>query len=101
MNHSLLLGLFAFIVVGISLVRLLGEDEFFRLTAMKRAWGRARGLAMYFLANVVLPLLVGVVFLAQGIVGFVPHTQYENRVLLPLSSRSPPCTFCPPISAQQ
>jgi hypothetical protein len=79
MNHSLLLGLFAFIVVGISFIRLLGENEFFRLTAMKRAWGRVRGLTMYFVVNVGLPLVVGIVFLAEGIAGFAPHDQRGYR----------------------
>ena len=67
MNQSLVLALFAFLVVVISFLRLLGAGEFFRLTALKRAWGRVRGLCIFFLANVAFPLVVGIVFLAQGV----------------------------------
>ena len=84
MNQSLVLALFAFVVVGISFVRLLREREFFRLTAMKRAWGRVRGLSIYFVANVALPLVAGIVFLAQGITAFssVPETGTSRELQL-------------------
>ena len=72
MNEHLTLGLFAFAVVVISLVRILGEQEFFRLKEMKRCWGRKVGLLLHFLTNVGLPLVVGIVFFCRGIVGFSP-----------------------------
>ncbi len=67
MNSYLAMGLFALYVVAVTLVRCLAEDEFFRLTAMKRRWGRSRGLLMHFLANVALPMVLGIVFLTRGI----------------------------------
>lgn len=83
MRNYLAMGLFAFFVTIVSLVRILGRDEFFRLTAMKRAWGRGRGLLMYFLANVALPLVLGIVFFAQGIVGLPgPRSAAEPRISL-------------------
>jgi len=68
MNSYLVMGLFAFHVVAVSLVRYLREDEFFRLTAMKRLWGRSRGLIFHFLANVALPMVLGIVFITQAAV---------------------------------
>jgi len=73
MSQPLVLAGFAFAIVVVSFIRLLNEQEFFRLTAMKRVWGRVRGLTMHFLANVALPLVVGIVFMAQGIAGFDPQ----------------------------
>lgn len=72
MNHYFILGLFALLIVIVSSWRLMAEREFFRLTSMKKAWGRQRGLAMHFVCNVGLPLLVGIVFLSQGVVDFSP-----------------------------
>ena len=68
MNSYLVMGLFALHVVAVSLVRYLREDEFFRLTAMKRLWGRSRGLIFHFLANVALPMVLGIVFITQAAV---------------------------------
>ena len=68
MNSYLVMGLFALYVVAVSLVRYLREDEFFRLTAMKRLWGRSRGLIFHFLANVALPMVLGIVFITQAAV---------------------------------
>lgn len=51
------------------MLRLLSDCEFHRLTAMKRAWGRSRGLALFFVSNVVLPLLFGIVFVSSGASG--------------------------------
>ena len=72
MNQHLVLGLFALVIVAVSLLRLLSDQEFFRLTAMKKAWGRTRGLAMHFLGNVGLPLIAGIVFVAYGTASFRP-----------------------------
>ena len=68
MNSYLVMGLFALYVVAVSLGRYLREDEFFRLTAMKRLWGRSRGLIMYFVSHVALPMVLGIVFIAQAAV---------------------------------
>lgn len=68
MKTYLVMGLFALYVVAISLGRYLREEEFFRLTAMKRIWGRSRGLAIYFVSNVALPLVLGIIFISQAVV---------------------------------
>ena len=65
----IVMGVFAFAVALISLLRVMSYSEFHRLTAMKRAWGRRNGLALYFVSAVVLPLLCGVVFFSGGISG--------------------------------
>jgi|GEM_PF-1163734 len=70
MNAHLFMGLFALFVVVVSLLRLMAEREFPRLTAMKKIWGRSRGLAMHFLSNVALPLVFGIIFLGRGVAGF-------------------------------
>lgn len=69
MNPHLAMGIFALYVVIVSLVRLMASREFPRLTAMKKAWGRSRGVLLHFLTNVALPLVVGIVFMSRGIVG--------------------------------
>jgi len=94
MNQSLTLALFAFVVAFISLLRLLREQELFRLAALKRIWGRGKGLAIYFIANIALPVVAGIVFLAQGVVGFVPlteragHPEQQLMVLADLARNS-------------
>ncbi len=69
MQSYIAMGIFAFLVGIISLLRLMSDREFYRLTSMKRVWGRSRGLALHFLSNVALPLVCGVVFLTGGISG--------------------------------
>jgi hypothetical protein len=69
MNLHLAMGLFALYVVIVSLVRLMASREFPRLTAMKKAWGRSRGVLLHFISNVALPLVFGIVFMSRGIVG--------------------------------
>lgn len=69
MSSYIAMGIFAFLVMVISLLRLMSDSEFYRLTAMKRVWGRSRGLALHFISSVVLPLVCGVVFLSGGISG--------------------------------
>ncbi|MBE0596537.1 MAG: hypothetical protein IH614_04645 [Desulfuromonadales bacterium] len=88
------MGLFALYVVIISLLRVLPDREFSRLAAMKRIWGRQSGLAIHFVTNVGLPMVIGIVFLGQGIASFpqlaeqglwapahhshsLPHLQYH------------------------
>lgn len=69
MNPHFAMGIFALYVVVVSLARLLASREFPRLTAMKKAWGRSRGMLLHFLSNVALPLVLGIVFMSRGIVG--------------------------------
>lgn len=59
--------LFALYVVTVSLLRLMNDREFFRLTAMKKIWGRSRGLLIHFLSNVIMPLLFAIFYLCRGI----------------------------------
>ncbi len=75
-NRHLAMGVFAFYIVGVSLWRVMAEQEFFRLTAMKKIWGRKRGLFFHFLSNVALPLVAGIVFFSQGV---VPNGVAESR----------------------
>ena len=69
MKSYIAMGIFAFFVTVISLLRIMSDNEFYRLTSMKKVWGRSRGLALHFVSNVVLPLICGVVFLSGGISG--------------------------------
>ena len=69
MEADLVKALFAVYVVVVSLLRLMSDREFFRLTAMKKVWGRTQGLLIHFLANIVLPLLLAIHFLCRSIVG--------------------------------
>ncbi len=67
MDVNLIKAIFAIYVVGVSLLRLLDENEYFRLTAMKKIWGRSRGLMLHFLSNVIVPMLFAIVFFCRGI----------------------------------
>jgi len=69
MNLHLAMGFFALYVVAVSLLRLMANREFPRLTAMKKAWGRNRGMVLHFLSSVALPLVLGIVFMSRGIAG--------------------------------
>ncbi len=67
MDIDIVKGLFAIYVVGVSLLRLMDENEFFRLTAMKKIWGRSYGLMIHFLTNVIIPMLFALFFFCRGI----------------------------------
>jgi len=67
MDIDLVKAVFATYVVGVSLIRLLDDNEYFRLTAMKKVWGRSRGLMLHFLSQVVVPMLFALVFFCRGI----------------------------------
>ncbi len=67
MQPDLVKSLFAIYVVVVSLLRLMSDHEYFRLTAMKKIWGRTRGLLFHFLVNVALPLLAAIYFLCRSI----------------------------------
>ncbi len=69
LNPHIATGIFALYVVAVSLVRVMRDKEFFRLTAMKKIWGRTRGLTLHFVSNVALPLICGIVFLTRGFAG--------------------------------
>ena len=69
MKSYIVMGIFAFLSAIIALVRIMSYQEFHRITAMKRAWGRRRGLALYFISSVVLPLICGIVFISSGVSG--------------------------------
>ena len=67
MDTDLIKGVFAIYVVGVSLLRILDENEYFRLTAMKKIWGRSRGLMLHFISHVIVPMLFAIVFFCRGI----------------------------------
>lgn len=68
MEVDLVKALFALYIVTVSLLRLMADKEFFRLTAMKKIWGRSQGLAIHFVSNVILPMLFAIYFLTRGVV---------------------------------
>lgn len=67
MELDIVKALFGFYIVVVSLVRLMAENEYFRLTLMKKIWGRSRGLAIHFLSNVAMPMLFAIYFFCRGI----------------------------------
>ena len=67
MDVDLVKAIFATYVVGVSLIRLLDDNEYFRLTAMKKIWGRSRGLMLHFLSYVIVPMLFALVYFCRGI----------------------------------
>ena len=67
MDTDLVKAWFAIYVVGVSLIRLLDDNEYFRLTAMKTIWGHSRGLLLHFLTNVIIPILFALVYFCRGI----------------------------------
>jgi len=69
MSTNIVLAGFAFYVFFVSLGRLMAADDPPRLRAMKKAWGRTRGLFLHFVTNVLIPLIVGVLYLARGAAG--------------------------------
>ena len=72
MDADLVKALFAVYIVGVSLIRLLDDNEYFRLTAMKQVWGRSHGLLLHFISNVVLPMLFALIYLCRGILAMTP-----------------------------
>ena len=68
MNADLIKGVFAVYVVGVSFIRLLVDNEYFRLTAMKKTFGRRRGLLYHFLSNVIVPMLFALIYICKGVV---------------------------------
>ena len=70
MELDIVKALFGFYIVTVSLIRLMAENEFFRLTLMKKIWGRSQGLMIHFLSNVVMPMLFAIYFFCRGISAF-------------------------------
>lgn len=68
---EIIMGVFAFMIAAVSLFRAMAEKEFYRLTMMKRVFGRKNGLAIHFVVTVALPILLGIVFLTGGVAGKV------------------------------
>jgi len=66
MEHHVALGVFAIYAMLVTLVRLLFYIELPRVRTLKRVWGRTRGVTIYFITDVVLPLALGIMFLARG-----------------------------------
>ena len=67
MEADLIKALFGFYIVTVSLLRLMAENEYFRLTLMKKIWGRSHGLMIHFLSNVVVPMLFAIFYFCRGI----------------------------------
>ncbi len=64
---KLVMGLFAIFVAVVSLMRGLSETEFYRLTKLKRLMGRTRGILIFFITDVALPLVIGLVYFSKGV----------------------------------
>ena len=80
MNQHLVIGLFAFYVMVVSLYRILSGESDDRLAFVRKTWGRIRGLSIYFCVHVVLPLLVGIIFFGWGVVNFrVPGSTVTHQ----------------------
>ena len=71
MDINLVKALFALYIVTVSLLRLLADNEYFYLTAMKKIWGRSQGLLIHFLSNVIMPMLFAIYFLCRGVISSV------------------------------
>ena len=71
MGINIVKALFALYIVTVSLLRLLDDNEYFYLTAMKKIWGRSQGLLIHFLSNVIMPMLFAIYFLCRGVIGSV------------------------------
>lgn len=67
MEHHVALGVFAIYAMLVTLIRLLFYIELPRVRTLKRVWGRTRGVVIYFITDAILPLALGVMFLARGL----------------------------------
>ncbi|MDY6848168.1 MAG: hypothetical protein AB7F20_07925 [Geoalkalibacter sp.] len=66
-SSKFVMGLFALFVALFSLGRGLSEEEFYRLTKLKKALGRTHGILCFFLTDVALPLVVGIMYLSKSV----------------------------------
>jgi hypothetical protein len=90
MNSYLALGFFALYVVVISLLRFLTGKGMQSLAGSRLVWDRRRAILPHFLVNVAAPLVVGIVFITQGIVSndggvvsqydIVPHNHIYQHI---------------------
>lgn len=78
MNAHIVCGLFALYVAVISLSLVLAGHQDPVLAFLRRCWGRTRGHALYFLANVALPLLVCVLCLGWGVRHYDADVAFDN-----------------------
>jgi hypothetical protein len=69
MTQDIMMGLFGFLIAIVSLYRIMSDQEFYRLTMMKKNFGRKNGLVCHFVVSVALPILLGIVFLTGGVTG--------------------------------
>ena len=67
MEHHVALGVFAIYAMSVTLFRLLFYIELPRVRTLKQVWGRTRGIMIYFVTDVLLPLALGIMFLARGL----------------------------------
>lgn len=67
MELDIVKALFGFYIVAVSLIRLMADNEHFRLTLMKKIWGRSRGLLIHFISNIAMPMLFAIYFFCRGI----------------------------------
>ncbi|MCK4535609.1 MAG: hypothetical protein KAT93_01270 [Desulfuromonadales bacterium] len=82
MNEHLIFGLFALYVVAISLYGILSGSSDARLALVRKVWGRVHGLSLYFCVHVILPLLVGIMFIGWGTVNFsIPGSSGAEKKL--------------------
>lgn len=87
-SRQFAMGIFAVYVGLVSLVRIMAEQEFFRLTILKKLWGRTRGLIIHFVSNIALPLVFGVVFFTQGVAGFSNPESLKESLFFSLTTSS-------------
>jgi len=65
MDIDLVKAIFAVYVVGGSLIRILDDNELFRLTAIN-IWGRSQGLLLHFLSNIAMSLFHVMIYFCRG-----------------------------------
>jgi hypothetical protein len=68
MDPNLIKGVFAVYIVGVSLIRLMDDDEHYYLAVVKKVWGRSQGLTLHFIANVCIPMVFALIAFSQGFV---------------------------------
>lgn len=93
-NRFLVMGLFALLVSLVTLYRVMREREDTRLYRLSRAWGRRAGRALFFVLNIALPALFGVMFFCQGVVHLARDGMASDLALgLPILRTYLPGTF--------
>lgn len=60
-------GLFALCAAILALVRQMPDEEYQRLTRLKRFFGRKAGISCYFITDVALPGVIGLATLSKGV----------------------------------